>query len=127
MVEGAGRVTLIVLRTGGTAGAVGVTLTTLDGTAVQGEDYGPVAATVSFWRLPNRKELESLVETACRSPALNPIVFPDAPQGWRFTSTPTVTSKGLSSTVHAVEFWTGRPGGVGKTFTKRHARLVRGP
>jgi len=38
------------------------------------------AATQSGWRMPNLKELKSLVETACFEMALNQIVFPNTPR-----------------------------------------------
>ena len=40
------------------------------------------------WRMPNLKELASLVEYACESPAINSNVFPDTAQAAYWSSTP---------------------------------------
>lgn len=40
------------------------------------------------WRLPNFKELSSLIELACFSPALNSTAFPDALTSSHWSSTP---------------------------------------
>jgi hypothetical protein len=40
------------------------------------------------WRLPNSKELESLVEVACYGPALNATVFPNDPSTGVWASSP---------------------------------------
>jgi len=40
------------------------------------------------WRLPNGKELQSLVEVACENPALNATVFPNDPSYWVWASSP---------------------------------------
>jgi hypothetical protein len=40
------------------------------------------------WRLPNIKELNSLVEVACHTPAINPEIFPDTVGTDYWSSTP---------------------------------------
>lgn len=42
----------------------------------------------SDWRLPNPKELESLVEYRCMDPAINLTVFPGTPRNWHWTAAP---------------------------------------
>jgi hypothetical protein len=42
----------------------------------------------SDWRMPNRNELASIVESRCFLPALDAIVFPDAPAGAHWTASP---------------------------------------
>lgn len=39
------------------------------------------------WRVPNVKELETLVETACFMPSINETIFPNTPDDWYWTST----------------------------------------
>jgi len=73
------------------------------------------------WRLPNRKELLSIVETRCTFPAINSQVFPDTPGDSFFTSTPSVSSQSTSFTV---EFGQGFELPTGRTALLR-VRLVR--
>lgn len=40
------------------------------------------------WRLPNRNELVSILESRCYLPAVDDLVFPDAPSGGYWTSSP---------------------------------------
>ncbi len=40
------------------------------------------------WRLPNVRELKSLAETACYSPAINSSLFPSTVSNWYWTSSP---------------------------------------
>ncbi|MEE4638057.1 MAG: DUF1566 domain-containing protein [Wenzhouxiangella sp.] len=42
----------------------------------------------SDWRVPNRNELGSIVESRCHGPSINGTVFPDSPIGGFWTSSP---------------------------------------
>lgn len=74
------------------------------------------------WRVPNRKELLSIVETRCTSPALNTQVFPEIPGGEFLSATPYSSAPRL---VWATDFDTG-----GETLPSKSTalalRLVRG-
>lgn len=81
------------------------------------------------WRVPNVKELVSLVETACADPAINTVVFPDTPASEAFFSASPSNSATPTTSVKTVEFGTGidgselvQPSG-GPVL--RHVRLVR--
>lgn len=52
----------------------------------------------SDWRLPNRNELNSIVETRCDGPAINAAIFPGSPASGFWTSSP--------STAEPNEVWT---------------------
>ena len=49
---------------------------------------GASFASHSDWRLPNVKELASLVEKRCSSPAINATLFPTTPSAWFWSSSP---------------------------------------
>ncbi len=49
-------------------------------------------AGLSDWRLPNKKELASIVDLRCWQPAINPVVFPDSPMGKFWTASPVTYS-----------------------------------
>ncbi|WP_295579782.1 DUF1566 domain-containing protein [uncultured Lamprocystis sp.] len=40
------------------------------------------------WRLPNKNELESLVERRCYNPAINATFFPNTPSDWFWSASP---------------------------------------
>lgn len=48
------------------------------------------AQTQSGWRLPNVKELSSLVDDTRINPAINTVAFPNTPHSWFWTSSPFV-------------------------------------
>lgn len=39
------------------------------------------------WRVPDVKELDSLIDSQQRSPSIDPLAFPGTPTGWYWTST----------------------------------------
>lgn len=74
------------------------------------------------WRVPNRNELESILEARCYLPPLNAGEFPGAPAGSHWTSSPVFDA---TEQTWVVIFDDGRtePAPVGGLF---HLRLVRG-
>lgn len=73
------------------------------------------------WRLPNLKELASLVETACFSPALNSHVFPNAAQADYWSSTPHAVT---DSSAWTISFSVGEDSSITKS-TNAYVLLVR--
>jgi hypothetical protein len=73
------------------------------------------------WRLPNVKELESIVELGCLAPAIEPGPFPDTPSEVFWTSTPGRDG----AQAMAVSFFDGQIAPADKNSPAR-LRLVRG-
>lgn len=71
-----------------------VTWYTASSQALAAIDFG-----FADWRLPNRKELESIVDFACINPALNSTVFPATPSARYWSSSPYLTSNGFAWSV----------------------------
>ncbi len=80
------------------------------------------------WRIPNMKELGSIVERACVNPSINQEVFPTTEFWYYWSSTP---SAGITEYVWknkqqwGIDFWDGSENV--SNFTKRRLRLVRDP
>ncbi len=73
------------------------------------------------WRLPNKNELESLVEARCSTPAINEKVFPGTPANYFWTSS---SYAGVAGGAWSVDFAYGTVNASVKTG-KIHVRLVR--
>jgi len=83
----------------------------------------------SKWRLPNVKELHSLVEPQCLTPALNSRLFPHTPstgvdQFWSSTPGPARYGNTVAATAQAVCFRYGDINGIYRNKTG-FVRLVR--
>jgi hypothetical protein len=76
------------------------------------------------WRLPNQKELQSLVEWACQSPAINLNAFPATPNEEYWTATPGEVS--FPGDARTVKFWDGSDTQTSKGIFN-WVRLVRTP
>ena len=79
------------------------------------------AASQTGWRLPNVKELASLTDKGCTSPALDSKAFPATPPQWYWSSSPNLTSTDTAWYVYFVY------GGVGNEYRSvaLAVRLVR--
>ena len=81
-----------------------------------------VQAGQNDWRVPNRNELASIVESRCHSPAINGEVFPATPLEWFWTSSPL---SGQAGQAWVVTFADGQvPSAL--TSGQYAVRLVRG-
>ncbi len=81
------------------------------------------------WRLPNIKELTSIVEWACYSPAANLEIFPKTENIYYWSSTPAIITVGTGKHFR-LRFWgTNFTNGKNRSndATIRRARLVRIP
>ncbi len=74
------------------------------------------------WRLPNIKELKSIVERQCYSPAINKTIFPSTASSYYWSSSPFAD---LSRNAWIVHFNYGGDGSYGRD-NDGHVRLVRG-
>jgi Protein of unknown function (DUF1566) len=100
------------------------------GGALTTYDWGQaltVAAASSFagytdWRAPDIKELHSIVERKCASPAINLAVFPTTPPGGFWTSSIDTFNPGY---VHLVKFDLGLDSFLDRKTDKFYIRLVR--
>jgi len=73
------------------------------------------------WRLPNKNELESIVEGRCFSPAINIYVFPETPSQYFWSSSPYV---GLADGAWSIDFGYGTINATVKSG-RLQIRLVR--
>jgi len=73
------------------------------------------------WRLPNKNELESIVEASCNSPAINITVFPATPSAFFWSSSPYA---GFAQGAWSVDFGYGAVNATDKDGSI-FARLVR--
>lgn len=80
------------------------------------------AMTQSGWRLPNVKELASLVDTSSARPAVNVTAFPGTPTATYWSSTPDVQ---LPSSAWSIDFGSGVVASTGRNTFGVLARLVR--
>lgn len=76
----------------------------------------------SDWRLPNSKELGSIVERKCISPAINATVFPNTPSSYFWSGSPYASD---SDGAWGVGFGNGNVNSYGKS-NGFYVRLVRG-
>ncbi len=92
-------------------------------------------ANTGGWRMPNIKELSSILERRCYGPMLDPDTFPKSSgfgSEWRFwTSTPwngytPSNGNGSPANVWYVDIYNGRTSTIANTFSQLRLHLVKG-
>ncbi|MDX8390833.1 MAG: DUF1566 domain-containing protein [Mariprofundaceae bacterium] len=79
-------------------------------------------ATYTDWRVPNIKELASIVEEQCSFPAINEVIFPAIVSNWSWSSSPyAATATGAWAV-----YFNGGSGSVNVKSASGYVRLVRG-
>ncbi len=73
------------------------------------------------WRVPNQKELRTIVARNCYSPSINTNIFPNTPSNWFWSSSPFADGPDFAWIVY---FGNGDDGGNGRDVGDR-VRLVR--
>jgi hypothetical protein len=91
------------------------------GAALQAADSHAFAG-YTDWRLPNKNELETILEERCNSPAINERIFPTTPQAHFWSSSPYA---GQTSGAWSMGFDYGAVNASVKSGII-HVRLVRG-
>jgi hypothetical protein len=77
----------------------------------------------SGWRLPNRRELLSLVDFGCNHPAIDSTAFPNTPSVWFWSTTPYATD---SNKAWPINFETGEVPNFASYRSNYHAiRLIK--
>ena len=76
------------------------------------------ANTGSGWRIPDMKELASLVEEACYNPSINITYFPNAQKDWYWSSSP------VNNGAWSVYFFEGQDH-FNSYYSYQYVRLVR--
>jgi hypothetical protein len=109
------------LSTTTTACDTGGSATSMNWSAALSAAATPFAG-YSDWRLPNQKELESIVETGCHAPSINETAFPATPPDYFWSST---ASESAPDEAWYVDFNDGRVPVDLKTYSY-FVRLVRG-
>src|SRR5262249_1452937 len=79
-------------------------------------------ASFADWRLPNAKELRSIVEERCSNPSINTTVFPNTPSEWFRSSSPYAS---VGTNMWLVYFDDGSVGNSGKSGAYAKGRLIR--